>query len=176
MGEPWSRGAGEVKTETEAGTLRAVQAAAAGPFPTVSAAALTSLFFFFPSLTLKTDSHMHEALEIYFESFILFYFISSPAADLGYCQAGSPLRLSASPLLMDYRNYLYFSGRLFRLDTSPSSPLLDRYIRPEYKAVRTLLEEDLGEPVALAYVVREKGTGRRPRHAVFLDYDRSGAG
>lgn len=67
---------------------------------------------------------------------------------LGYCQDGSTLQLALQPRAMDFRNVVFFAGRLAALDVSPDSPLHDALLHDGTRPLRTVYESDFGEPAA----------------------------
>lgn len=90
---------------------------------------------------------------------------------LGHCQqcggdggGGSPLRFDEAA--MDTRNYLWVGGRLACLDLS--APALRGLLMPGLELPRTVLESDLGQPLADINYFAELGPGRRPAERLFV--------
>ncbi|KAL3142892.1 hypothetical protein ABBQ38_003180 [Trebouxia sp. C0009 RCD-2024] len=65
--------------------------------------------------------------------------------NLGYCQQNS--KLVYDQRAMDFRNMLWFQGRLCCLDVGPDSTLHHDLIMDGLQDVRTILESDFGESV-----------------------------
>jgi hypothetical protein len=86
-------------------------------------------------------------------------------ADLGRCQRGSPLAYDAAA--MDWRNAVYFAGALAALDLGPSGPFHAPLLMDGLREARTVLEADLGAPLAEVYFVAEAAE-RRPAHRLFV--------
>ncbi|KAL4452328.1 hypothetical protein ABPG75_007990 [Micractinium tetrahymenae] len=77
---------------------------------------------------------------------------------------GSPLRFDEAA--MDTRNYLWVGGRLACLDLS--APTLRPLLMPGLEVPRTVLESDLGQPLADVSYFAELGPGRRSAERLFV--------
>eukprot|EP00879_Flechtneria_rotunda_P005673 GHRR01005972.1.p1 GENE.GHRR01005972.1~~GHRR01005972.1.p1 ORF type:complete len:456 (+),score=150.16 GHRR01005972.1:145-1512(+) len=84
---------------------------------------------------------------------VLFHAAEYPAYDndsfpfmLGRCQANSTLRFQQRS--MDLRNILWWQGQLAVLDVGERSPLHDLLLHEGTRPLRTVYEEDFGQPVA----------------------------
>lgn len=64
---------------------------------------------------------------------------------LGYCQQGSDVAFDQQE--MDRRNVVLYQGRLCVLDVGLRSPLYEGLLMEGTQEVRTVYEEDLGEPL-----------------------------
>lgn len=98
------------------------------------------------------------------------YVVGGPVApgDLGYCQHGTPLRYD--PPSMAWRNAVAVGGAAVAVDAGPDGPLGAELVMEGLKEVCTVLEHDLGSPLADVYFVHELGRsgGRRPEHRLFV--------
>lgn len=83
--------------------------------------------------------------------------------DLGHCQRGSPLEWDDAG--MDHRNLLWIHGTLACLDVS--APQLAPLLMPGLEVPRTVLEHDLGRPLADVFYLAQL-RGRKPAERVFV--------
>ncbi|KAF6259508.1 hypothetical protein COO60DRAFT_1700794 [Scenedesmus sp. NREL 46B-D3] len=80
---------------------------------------------------------------------------------LGHCQAGSSCRYN--PRAMDLRNILWWQGQLAVLDVGEASSLHALLLHEGTRPLRTVYEEDFGQPLAELLLLRQPHHRRQRR-------------